>query len=226
EVKWNILYGFASENERVYRDLAALIDRIVHLVPPMAIGRVRVDRFSPFFERPAEFGLIDIRPAEAFRFVYPFPDESLARLAYYFRGRHASGNDPASLAGPLREAVARWQEVHPVSRLAAADQGDDTLIITDTRPCASRFQIRLKGIEAEIYRFCDTGRSRRAIVEHVRDLEASSSTEATNGFGPSALEKVIRRWNDDALIAEIDGRILALAVRVPEQSELYRAAHS
>ncbi|GAB6165810.1 RiPP maturation radical SAM C-methyltransferase [Thermostilla marina] len=227
EVKWNILYGFASENERVYRDLAALIEQIVHLAPPMAVGRVRVDRFSPFFERPVDFGLTDIRPAEAFRFVYPFSEDVLAGLAYYFRGRYASGDDPANASAPLLAAVARWQEVHPISRLAAADQADGSIVITDTRPCAARFQFRLKGVEAEIYRFCDTGRSRRAVLEHIHSLEVPGpvSSLAQSMDGPE-LENVLRQWKDDALVAEIDGRILSLAVRVPEQSELYQAAHA
>ena len=109
EVKWNFLYGFPGEDPRAYDGLPELIAKLVHLAPPQAEGRVRVDRFSPYFESPAAFGLSRPRPIRAYRHVYPFGDEELARLAYYF-----SCDEPESTS----------TERHPVGagdELCAAD---------------------------------------------------------------------------------------------------------
>jgi len=57
EVKWNFLHGFPGEDPGAYADLPDLIAKLVHLTPPQADGRVRIDRFSPYFESPEAFGL-------------------------------------------------------------------------------------------------------------------------------------------------------------------------
>ncbi len=84
EVKWNFLYGVPGEQPADYEPLPALFAKLAHLVPPQAEGRVRIDRFSPYFEDPGAFGLPRPHPSPAYRHVYPFPDEALENLAYYF----------------------------------------------------------------------------------------------------------------------------------------------
>ncbi len=43
------------------------------------------------------------------------------------------------------------------------------LILHDTRPCATAFQHRMTGLDRELYRFCDTGRSLRNSLEYAAD---------------------------------------------------------
>ncbi|MCP5110206.1 MAG: hypothetical protein GY953_05160 [bacterium] len=57
-MKWNLLYGFPGETPKHYAGLAGLIPSLVHMAPPLAVGRVRMDRFAPYFEG-------DIRPEDA-----------------------------------------------------------------------------------------------------------------------------------------------------------------
>ena len=94
EVKWNFLYGFPGEDPQEYAALADLLPSLYHLAPPGGVGRVRADRFSPYFERPAEFGIVNLRPNAAFAFVFPFPVDCLRRLAYYFEYDYADGRNP------------------------------------------------------------------------------------------------------------------------------------
>jgi ribosomal peptide maturation radical SAM protein 1 len=102
---WNLLIGIPLEErpEAVYAKYADDIPRLRHLPPPWAVFRIRIDRFSPYFMQPTHYGL-KLRPKEFYRFVYPFSDETLVDLAYYFDDEHAP-------SAPYAAAAATW---HPV----------------------------------------------------------------------------------------------------------------
>ena len=82
---WNVLWGLPGEDPDEYERMAALVPLLTHLPPPSNAGPVRIDRFSPLFEDPDAHGVGEVEPVEAYRHLYPFPAESVARLAYYFR---------------------------------------------------------------------------------------------------------------------------------------------
>jgi len=213
EVKWNILYGFPNENHADYAALAELLPSLFHLAPPLAIGRVRMDRFAPYFEDPAAHGMINPRPNRAFSYVYPFPQEVLGRMAYYYEYDYADGRDPMDYAAPVLEAVQRWQQLRGTVTLRCWDRGDGVLILHDTRPGASTFQRRLSGVERIVYLFCDTARSLQKIIRHVGE----------SGDGRAVHESEIRRmldqWVEQRLTAFLDGRYLSLALRAPSGNE-------
>ncbi len=102
EVKWNLLYGFPGEDPADYAALAELLPSLYHLAPPLARRPRALDRFSPYFEDPARYGIANPRPNRAFRYVYPFPDESLARAGVLLRVRLRRRPQPVGLrcAGP------------------------------------------------------------------------------------------------------------------------------
>ncbi len=215
EVKWNVLYGFPGENPADYAALADLIPSIVHLAPPMAVGRVRLDRFSPYFEDPAGHGMADPRPNKAFPYVYPFPDDVLRRMAYYYEYDYADGRNPLGYAAPALEAIEAWQELNRTVTLRQWDRPDGVLILTDTRPCAAEFQRRLTGLEREIYLYCDTGRSLKKILELASQRAAGGpprSTPATQRMEASAIQCVLDRWLDERIMAYLDDRYLSLAL--------------
>ena len=161
EVKWNFLHGLPGEEPWAYADLAGLIPKLVHLAAPQAVGRVRIDRFSPYFESPDRFGLHPPQPIEAYRHVFPFEDEELARLAYYFtaEGLPTTGRQ----AGPLTirrlqrtlAALENWRELAGTVTLQGHDQPDGLLVLFDTRPIAASFEHRLRGWARALYLHCD-----------------------------------------------------------------------
>lgn len=203
EVKWNLLYGFPGENSKDYAALAELLPSLVHLAPPLAVGRVRLDRFSPYFEAPQQYGMANPRPNRAFRHVYPFDDASLGRLAYYYEYDYADGRNPLDYAGDALEAVQRWQELGDTVTLRQLDRSDGLLILTDTRPDAAAFQHRLLGVEREIYLFCDSGRKLEEIVEHVSE----------EPLDEAHMRRLLDGWIADRLMVYLDGRYLSLALR-------------
>jgi ribosomal peptide maturation radical SAM protein 1 len=111
---WNFLIGIPGEDDgSTYERYLHEIPHLVHLPPPWGIMRVRFDRFSPYFDRPAEYG-IELRPMGFYNFVYPFSPEDLAGLAYYFedgRADAAYARAASEWHGPLAAAVERWNQV-------------------------------------------------------------------------------------------------------------------
>jgi len=209
EVKWNLLYGFPGENPADYAWLAQLLPALYHLAPPLAIGRVRMDRFAPYFDRPEAFGMVNPRANRAFAYVYPFPQQVLDRIAYYYEFDFADGRDPLSYAAKAVEAAQTWQQLKGTVTLSYSDHSDGVLMLHDTRPCAAAFQRRLIGLERDIYLYCDTGRPLRRILEHVRQLrDAQQADEAR-------LRRILQEWIDARIMVLLDDRYLSLALRAP-----------
>ena len=210
EVKWNVLYGFPGEDPGGYRELADLLPSLYHLAPPLACGLVRLDRFSPYFQDPAANGMVGARPNRAFRYVYPFDEPVLARLAYYYEYEYADGRNPLDYAAPVVERVRRWQNLKGSATLRYYDRPDGALILTDTRPGAAALQRRLTGPQRVAYLYCDTGRSFGKIVGHLAEAAPGGATD----------ESVIRGWLEEwvaaRLMARLDDRYLSLALRAPD----------
>jgi hypothetical protein len=212
EVKWNLLYGFPGEDPADYVALAGLLPSLYHLAPPLAVGRVRMDRFAPYFEDPAAYGMTNPRPNRAFACVYPFPEDVLARLAYYYEYDYADGRNPADYAGPMLAAAAAWQQLAGTVTLRCFDRGDSVLILTDTRPGAEMLQRRLTGVERSIYLYCDPGRSLSAIETHL------ARTARDDAPDRAALRRLLDQWIEARILAQLDGRYLSLALRSPSSS--------
>lgn len=211
EVKWNVLYGFPGENPTDYQTLTELIPSIVHLAPPLAVGRVRMDRFAPFFENPDAWGMKNPRPYRAFQCVYPFDDESLLRLAYYFEYDYADGREPLQYAGRALKEIEAWQKIAGSVTLRQFDRHDGLTLLTDTRPCATAFQHRLTGWRRSLYQFCDAGKSLKKVLAAMPEWSHGVSVEA------GEIRQQLDQWRSDRLVVLLDDRYLSLALRVDGQ---------
>ena len=209
EVKWNFLYGFPGEDPGEYAALADLAPLLYHLVPPIATGRVRLDRFSPYFKDPPAHGMANPRPIPAFRYIYPFPEDVLARMAYYYEYDYADGRTLDYVA-PALAAIERWRELAGQVTLRCWDRGDGLLLLTDTRPCAVALQHRLSGFERHVYLYCDTGRTLAQIGRHAMEHTGDWPSDVP------AIRKILDRWIADRIMVRLDDRYLSLALRAPE----------
>lgn len=70
-IAWNLIYGFPGETERDYKDQESILRTLVHLQPPAGIGRVIMERFSPFFFDRATFPARYVRPSTIYDYIYP-----------------------------------------------------------------------------------------------------------------------------------------------------------
>ncbi|MGI5272917.1 RiPP maturation radical SAM C-methyltransferase [Nonomuraea sp. CA-218870] len=142
---WNLLIGFPGEPESTFAKYVDDLPSLAHLPPPEGVFPVRFDRYSPYFNKAGEFGL-DLRPVDHYRLTYPFPEESLSRLAYYFNDRSVAPYmiGVAKWIRPLTAAVAGWSRGWeggdpPVLRL---EEDDGSWIVHDSRSgTMSRYEL-------------------------------------------------------------------------------------
>ena len=76
--------GFPARPGKTTTRYLEVLPAIRFLPPPGACGPLRLDRFSPYFADPQSFGLRDLRPVSAYRYLYDVTAASLAKIAYYF----------------------------------------------------------------------------------------------------------------------------------------------
>ena len=166
--EWNILYGFPGETREDYSKMLELLSAIRHLRPPTACGPVRLDRFSPYYNSPAEFGLANVRPMASYKYLYPFGSESLQRIAYYFDYDYEPGVDPSGYASEVMSYTEEWRRSPGTGTLTSIHRRDGTMALVDTRDGTLLPQLLLSGLEQAAYELCEEIQSVSSIVQHLR----------------------------------------------------------
>ncbi|MGC2236212.1 MAG: RiPP maturation radical SAM C-methyltransferase [Pyrinomonadaceae bacterium] len=167
---WNLLYGFPGETEQDYEEMLPLLESITHLQPPDGHGSIRLDRFSPYFQNPAEFGLVNARPLEIYRYIYPFPENELAEIAYFYQYEFADGKNPKNYIKTTLNQLTRWHESSASGKsLRSQRLSNDGLEIVDTRSGKSPKRVRLSEWHKDLYEFCDQMRSLSTIEKWLQN---------------------------------------------------------
>jgi len=207
---WLFLYGFPGESPDDYTQMAANIPSLIHLTPPVVFRRFRVDRFSPYFDSPAKYGLCNLRPALAYSRIYPFDEEGLSRLAWYFDYDLKDTRD-FTYTVPLLDGLKVWQQRDPRWGFYLT-QDKECVFLWDFRPNSSHCLTILSGVQKRIYQFCDQIHSRSEIADVVNkhNDDSSSSMFELEGF----LAKMI----EDRLMIKEGDTYLSLAVSVSSNS--------
>jgi ribosomal peptide maturation radical SAM protein 1 len=212
-VDWNILTGFPGETDEDYARQTALVPLLTHLEPPAGVGRIWLERFSPYFSDPS-FGMREIAPKPAYRLAYPVPGLDHGRIAYFFDYEAPGVASPDAVAA-LRKAVEGWQRAwEPAERpLLQYRRGPDWLTLLDTRG-GRRRKATLTGWRAQAYELCgDAPRSGARVHRELADLGALTGPD---GDRPSAREVAdfLRLTVEHGVCLEEDGKYLSLAVPV------------
>jgi len=155
--EWNFIYGFPHEPIEEYDRMADLVKSLTHLRPPDFFSKIEVERFSPHFERPHEFGLKILGPRGFYRFVYPCDEKACTDLAYIFDYAHEDGRNPNHYLTKLREQVDYWKNEFSVDQVLEWRRGPGFLLIRDRRPGLDKYDYSLGDTEARIYLACDEG---------------------------------------------------------------------
>ena len=95
QVRWNLLHDFPGETAADYEDLMAVLRAIAHLDAPVACATVDIERFSSYFEDPGAYGFANVRPASSYSYLFPFDEDALADIAYFFDHDFAPGSEPS-----------------------------------------------------------------------------------------------------------------------------------
>jgi ribosomal peptide maturation radical SAM protein 1 len=151
---WNMLWGFPEECPEAYHHMAQLIPLLTHLPRPQGLGQIRLERFSPNFERADQLGLKNVRPTPAYFEIYPFSGESVRNLANHFCFDYPDCRNVDEYTRPLVRQLHTWINVHEESELFYVDKGN-SLLICDLRPGAKQPLLVLSGAERTLFLACD-----------------------------------------------------------------------
>ena len=199
---WNLIYGFPGEEQKDYRDNVDLAKLLTHLDPPTGCGPIRLDRFSPNFNRAEEKGLTNVRPFRFYKYLYPFEQATLMDLVYYFDFDYREQIDNGGCLPALEETVLHWKGR---GDYMYAERSNGDLIIKDNRPVATWPEMMVTGIAVRIYEYCDKAQSLARIVEMVSQFaESEVSEDQVTGI----LEELIAK----KLMVREGNRYLSLAV--------------
>ena len=111
-VSWNILLGFPGETNDDYLRQIDLIPSLVHLQPPEAAGKFWLERFSPYYARPHEYGVRMTGPGLAYQYVYDGRQVDLNKIAYDFEYELDHWPVDPHIYQELVSAVESWQRLH------------------------------------------------------------------------------------------------------------------
>jgi len=212
---WNLIYGFPGETREDYEAMLRLLPLIRSLDPPTAWGPIRLDRFSPYFKAPAEFGLINLRPTAPYRYLYPFSKSSLMKIAYYFDYDYNRGSDPKGAAKRVVAYLEDWKAKPDTGRLFQIDRPDGGIALVDTRTGSARRTTLLKGLDGEVYRFCDRVRKLESIFRHVR------TTHPRTGLKRGRVKAFLDSLAANRLMANDGDRYLSLALSPSADPEAF-----
>jgi magnesium-protoporphyrin IX monomethyl ester (oxidative) cyclase len=210
-VTWTILAGFPGETPEQYARMKALVPLIEHLDPPMGCVPIRLDRFSPYFERAEEFGFTQVRPVWAYGAVYALDPASLNQIAYFFEAR---AHGAASHIAEMQETVRTWSRLF----YNRADNGPALCskeiglgqLVEDQRSCATQRWRCLSSAESAVLQEFREPRGIQTVLERL-------SPEATAIFERLVDWKYILAQNERALSLVVE--LSNLTFRRPQASE-------
>ena len=110
-VSWNILLGFPGETNEDYRRQIDLIPSLFHLHPPEATGKFWLQRFSPYYTKPHEYGVRITGPWAAYEYVYDARQVDVKKIAYDFEYELDNWNVDQQVYQELVDLVQEWQRL-------------------------------------------------------------------------------------------------------------------
>lgn len=209
---WYILTEIPGAHEQWYAEMAEVFELITHLQPPMGFSKIFFSRFSPYHDKPSQYGL-NLVPIPGYQGIFPMSADDLTNFAYYFidlnevAGKHRHSAAMQNLQANYMAWRTAWTTNTNERRAQLSMIDNQTeIIITDTRPCAIQKTIILTGLAKYIYTICDTATSLAKIFDElnkINDIDGASTQ----------VERELDALLKLKIIMQIDGRYLSLAVR-------------
>lgn len=136
-VAWILIHGFPGDELSEYEETLKLLPLLHHLHPPLGAIPMGVHRFSPYFDRPEEYGVSNVRPTDAYLAVLPSHADAM-KIAFHFEGdyKSAARENPA-LIEQIIDEVEKWRRLweqdstRPI--LTISKLFDDQFLLMDTR---------------------------------------------------------------------------------------------
>ncbi len=155
---WNMLAEFPNDSIESFLETLSIVPYLRHLNPPSGVTPLSIDRFSPYFNQSARYGITNLRPWSSYFDVFP-EGSDVDHLAYHFEGDYESDSrkDVDTMSRLDKEIIA-WREAWTADAappaLAVSQLDLETYVLIDTRD-SSRPHVR----------FLTTSQARAILVE-------------------------------------------------------------
>jgi len=156
-VSWNILLGFPGETNEDYQRQIDLIPSLLHLQPPEATGKFWLERFSPYFTRPHDYGVRITGPGMAYEYVYDARQVDLKKIAYDFEYELDDWPVDPHVYQDLVAAIEGWQRMHQSSDrpFLYYSKALDYVTVYDGRNPQTPTRRRYDGLAATVIELCN-----------------------------------------------------------------------
>jgi ribosomal peptide maturation radical SAM protein 1 len=203
--EWAILYRCPGETAAMYQEMTALIPKLAHLEPPRSLWTLKLLRFSPFHDRPADFGITNVRPAALYSYLFPPGTVALEEAAFLFDADWEAEDGARAALPALAAAVEDWRRADAAGRTLDYRRGGGFIEIVDARAANGRRDHWIyEGWRADVYEHCDAIRS-------LSELAERAAASAGRRVAPAELSSALDEFVARALMIEEGGRYLSLA---------------
>ena len=203
------------------KDMARVAHDCYHLDAPNLIP-LSVERFSPYHDDPASYGIEILGANGHYRYAYPVKPEALLDMAYVFEHRVVAREDLEPGLRALRAAVDEWHAAQQDAQLGTLKlyRGPGFAVIEDRRRGRTPSDYRLGTVEAMIYEACDAGSGLAALGSSLAKRGAAVPDETT-------IEEFLAKLVDAGLVFREGTRYLSLAIEAnPRDTQAVASDHT
>ena len=210
ETLWNILLGFPGETDEDYRRQIDLLPSIIHFQPPLSVGELWLERFSPYFKWPEQNGIRITGPGLAYEYVYDPAVVNLDKIAYDFEYELIEKKVDPGLIEELTRLTQEWKRRHATGDkpFLLYSKAIDFVTVFDGR-LETPIKERYDWPHAVIIDFCNEAPKYRDQIKACLN-EDSQGRDSGAGIVERAIEDLLQK----RLLYEEGGRYLSLALPV------------
>jgi len=205
-VSWNILLGFPGETNEDYRRQIDLIPSLVHLQPPESTGKLWLERFSPYYTKPHEYGVRITGPGLAYGYVYDGRQVELKKIAYDFEYELERWPVDPQVYQELVATIEDWRRGHASSDrpFLYYSKALDYVTVYDGRNPKAPTRRRYDGLAAQVIEICNEAAKS---TDQIRAVVAGR-IEADN----DALVSILNDLTTKRVLYEERGKYFTLAI--------------
>lgn len=205
-VSWNILLGFPGETNEDYQRQLDLIPSLLYLQPPEATGKFWLQRFSPYFTKPHEYGIRITGPGTAYEYVYDARQVDLKKIAYDFEYELDNWLVDSHLYQELVAGIEDWQRLHKSGDkpFLYYSKAPNYVTVYDGRNPTAATRLRYEGLAAMLIEICNEAAKS---VEQIRTAVAGRVDCSDEILLPTLNDLVSQR-----ILYEERGKYFTLAI--------------
>ena len=204
-VSWNILLGFPGETNEDYLRQIDMIPSLLHLQPPEATGKFWLERFSPYYARPYEYGVRITGPGSAYEYVYDARQVDLNKIAYDFEYELDNWRVDPHVYQELVSTIEHWQRLHATSDRPFLYYSKSLGYVTiyDGRNPKAPTRRRYDGVAALVIEMCN---------EAPKTVEQLVAVAAQPGTSQAEIEPILADLTSRRVLYQERGRYFTLAI--------------